>query len=97
MSNREAMPTGAGRRRGDRLLKELDHDPYHSKVKVKEPTECPDCGAVYHGGRWTWGEAPRGAAETRCPACQRIHDKVPAAFLTPQGDFRQQHGEEWGS
>ncbi|HEB57174.1 MAG TPA: ATPase [Gammaproteobacteria bacterium] len=75
-------------RQGDhRLLEELDHDPYHSKKKLKEPTVCPVCGAVYHKGRWQWGEKLAGAHETLCPACHRIHDRVPAGFLTISGDF----------
>lgn len=94
MSNKKAMPTGAGKHRGDRLLEEMDHDPYHSKLKLTEPTMCPDCGAIFTDGRWSWGEAPADARETRCPACQRIHDRVPAAFLTLSGDFRQSHDEE---
>lgn len=80
--------------RHDRLLRELEHDPYHAKVKLKEPTVCPDCGAIYHRGRWTWGERPQGAHEQRCPACHRIHDNVPAAFLELSGEFRKAHQEE---
>lgn len=94
MSNRKAMPTGAGKYRGDRLLEEMDHDPYHSKLKLTEPTVCPECRAIFTQGRWSWGEAPAGAHETLCPACQRIHDRVPAAFLTLSGEFRQSHDEE---
>jgi NMD protein affecting ribosome stability and mRNA decay len=72
----------------------MEHDPYHARLKLKEPTVCPDCGAVFTRGRWSWGEAPDGAHETRCPACQRGQDRVPAAFLTLSGDFRQAHDEE---
>ena len=39
-------------RRRERLLRELDHDSYHSKPKVKEPSVCKECGAVFHRGRW---------------------------------------------
>lgn len=80
--------------RRDRLLRELDHDPYHAKVKLKDPTTCPDCSAVYHKGRWTWEEPPEKSHPHRCPACQRIHDKVPAAFLVLSGSFRKQHHDE---
>jgi len=80
--------------RQDRLLRELEHDPYHSKLKLKEPTLCPECGAVYHKGRWSWTEAPAGAHEQLCPACQRIHDKVPAAFLKVSGPFYAEHRSE---
>lgn len=94
MSNRKDMPTGAGKYRGDRRLEEMDHDPYHSKLKLREPTVCPDCRAIFTEGRWSWGATPEGAHETRCPACQRIHDRVPAAFLTLSGTFIRSHDEE---
>ncbi|MGD8515256.1 MAG: BCAM0308 family protein [Granulosicoccaceae bacterium] len=80
--------------RGDRLIRELDHDPYHSKRKIKEPTACPNCGAVYQQGRWKWGEAPEDVHRQLCPACQRIEDRVPAAFLTLRGEFFMEHRDE---
>lgn len=80
--------------RHDRLLQELEHDPYHSKLKISEPTVCPDCRAVYSHGRWSWGEPPPDAHSHRCPACQREHDRVPAAFLTLRGPFFTAHKEE---
>jgi hypothetical protein len=80
--------------RHNRLLKELDHDPYHSKRKIKEPTRCRDCGAVFHKGRWTWGQAPADAHEELCPACHRIHDKIPAGYLTLSGEFFAEHKDE---
>jgi len=80
--------------RHDRLIRELDHDPYHSKRKIEGPALCPDCGAVYSSGRWTWDTGSAGAAEHRCPACQRIADQVPAAFLTLRGEFLQRHEDE---
>jgi len=92
--SKEARPTNIPRYREDRRLEEMDHDPYHSKVKLREPTVCPDCGAIFTRGRWAWGEPPAGAHETRCPACQRIHDKVPAAFLTLEGDYCREHESE---
>lgn len=36
--------------RQGRLARELDHDPYHSKRKIKGPAVCPDCRAVYVRG-----------------------------------------------
>lgn len=94
MSNKEAVPTEPGKFRGDRLLEEMEHDPYQARAKLKEPTVCPDCGAVYSHGRWAWGDAPAHAHETRCPACHRIHDKVPAALLSLSGDFFGAHRKE---
>lgn len=80
--------------RKDRLIRELEHDPYHSKRKIKEPAVCTDCGAVFVRGRWTWKVAPDGAHEQLCPACHRVKDKVPAAFLTLRGDFMTAHRDE---
>ncbi len=81
-------------RRRDRLIRELDHDPYRSKRKIKGPAVCPDCGSLYVEGRWTWEKAPTDARATLCPACHRIKDKVPAAFLTLSGDFLSSHKVE---
>jgi len=79
----------------ERLIRELDHDPYHSKKKLKEPTACPECDAVFTHGRWAWADKPLAEAEQHlCPACQRIKDRVPAAFLTIRGDFFTQNKDE---
>lgn len=80
--------------RHDRMLRELEHDPYHSKRKIEGPAVCPDCGSTYAEGRWTWSPAPPDAAEHVCPACDRIADSVPAAFLTIMGEFADAHAEE---
>lgn len=80
--------------RHDRLLQEFEHDPYHAKLKPKEPSLCSDCGAVFHKGRWTWADAPPGAHRVICPACARARDKIPAAFLTLQGTFIAPHRDE---
>jgi NMD protein affecting ribosome stability and mRNA decay len=82
------------RHRQDRLIQESVHDPYQSGRKLAEPTVCPQCGAVYHQGRWTWRPRPAQAHEDMCPACQRTRDKYPAGFLTMQGRFLHGHKEE---
>ena len=80
--------------RRDRLVREMDHDPYHAKKKLREPTVCPECSAVFHDGRWQWAEVPDGAHESLCPACERTRDRVPAGFLTLRGDFFPAHKDE---
>ena len=40
--------------RRDKLIQERVHDTYKIWGKLPEPTECPDCGAVWHKGRWQW-------------------------------------------
>lgn len=86
MSTR-AIPPGFHPIRHDRLLQEQVHDAYKIKGKLHEPTVCPQCGAVYHQGRWQWLKAPADAQQHSCPACLRIHDHYPAGFLTLKGDF----------
>jgi NMD protein affecting ribosome stability and mRNA decay len=80
--------------RRDRLVQETRHDPYQAKMKLHEPTVCPDCGAVFHDGHWQWMERPAGAHEERCPACQRVHEEYPAGFVRIQGGFFGQHRDE---
>lgn len=80
--------------RHDRLLQEAEHDSYQSKGKLHEPTVCPDCGAVFHEGRWQWLERPADAHEERCPACQRLHDEFPAGYVHLTGDFLNEHEVE---
>ena len=81
--------------RMDKLIQEKHDDTYRTKGKLGEPTACPDCGAVYHQGRWQWLESmPKDAQQQRCPACQRIADKVPAGVVTISGEFFSVHREE---
>ena len=81
--------------RRDRLIRERIHDPYMARSKLKEPTLCKDCGAVFSRGRWQWlPEVPADAHQQRCPACQRIHDKVPAGILKVAGEFFETHRDE---
>ena len=62
--------------RHDRFVQE-QQDSYKMPGKLKEPTTCKACGAIYHKGRWSWGVKQTGADEIVCPACLRIQDKSP--------------------
>lgn len=75
-------------------LESAGHDPYHPPRKLAEPTLCPQCHAVYQHGRWQWLPKPAQAAEHRCPACRRIHDRYPAGFITLSGDYFAAHRDE---
>jgi hypothetical protein len=88
------VSTSPRRIRRDRYIKEFEHDTYKTKGKLREPTVCPECGAVFHKGRWQWLARPRGARETLCPACHRLQDKYPGGYLTLSGPFQKQHGDE---
>lgn len=87
------MTNGPPRRR-DRLVREREHDPYRSDLKLAEPTVCCGCGAVYEAGRWTWNDRPHGAYEGTCPACRRERDHYPAGYVTLTGAFVTAHSWE---
>lgn len=80
--------------RHDQLRPERVHDTYKLRGKLAEPAVCPDCGAVYHGGRWQWMARPSGAQETSCPACLRIKDHLPAGFVEVGGAYFASHRDE---
>ena len=90
----KTIPPGFQPLRQTHLLQEQVHDAYKTKGKLTEPTVCPQCGAVYHQGRWQWIKAPDGAHQHSCPACLRIHDHFPAGFVTLEGDFYASHRDE---
>ena len=71
-----------------------EDDPYHAASKPPEPTRCPQCKAVFTGGRWTWKESPEDPYSQTCPACQRIHDRFPAGYVTIKGPFFEEHRDE---
>ena len=93
MSERSSNPAKREVRR-DRRVQEARHDTYQLRGKLREPTVCGRCGAVFHKGHWTWGEKPAGAHEETCPACRRIHDHYPAGELTANGPFFLEHKTE---
>jgi NMD protein affecting ribosome stability and mRNA decay len=76
------------------MVQEARHDTYQRRGKLREPTVCPTCGAVFHKGHWTWGQRPTGAHEEVCPACHRIHDRYPAGELSVRGPFVTEHKAE---
>jgi len=80
--------------RTDRVLQEHRSDAYGLRGKLPDPTACPDCGALYRDGRWIWGSPPADAHRTRCPACRRIADGVPAGIVTVKGEFAAAHRAE---
>ena len=91
MSNPRGVPYSPKREAG---APRRTDDPYRHAAKPPEPTVCPECKAVFSEGRWAWGDAPEEAAETLCPACQRIHDRFPAGYVTIKGAFFAEHRDE---
>lgn len=89
-----STPTNPPVRR-DRLIREKVHDTYKLLGKLSEPTRCPQCGAVYHKGRWSWtASVEAGADEQLCCACHRMNDHYPAGEVTISGAFAIQHKDE---
>ena len=88
---KHAQDPASGHPRGRRIAgrAQLDHidDPYKATHKPAKGTACPDCGAVFDAGRWSWkeGTAPPGSAP--CPACQRLADNYPAGIVEIAGAF----------
>jgi hypothetical protein len=78
--------------RRDRMLREKVHDTYKLGGKIQEPARCPQCGAFYRKGRWTWALPPEGELrEHTCSACHRISDDYPAGEVTLKGRFVLEH------
>jgi len=78
----------------DRSVRRQKHDPYKAKGKLREPSLCRQCKAVYHKGRWTWDPAPVDSYDIVCPACERIRDNAPSGVLMLTGEFVAKHRDE---
>ena len=71
-----------------------DRSPGRAGGKLREIAGCPDCGASYREGRWTWRRAPNDAYQRVCPACERIASRYPAGVLRAEGAFAASHQDE---
>jgi hypothetical protein len=80
--------------RHEQVMTPVRDDSYRATAKLHESMACPDCGAVYHNGRWTWDAAPPDARSHRCPACQHLKDGIPAGYVTMKGAFLDAHRAE---
>lgn len=88
------QPRRSGRRIAGRAQRDYILDPYEARQKLLEPTACRQCGAVYHHGRWNWGQRPARAHEDLCRACHRINDGLPAGIVTLHGAVTPQRKDE---
>jgi NMD protein affecting ribosome stability and mRNA decay len=91
---REKEPRAHAKGHRDRQVEEVVHDPYMARSKPPEPALCPECGVVYHKGRWQRAPRPVKAHEHLCPACQRIKDHFPAGYVKLSGSFLDAHRDE---
>jgi NMD protein affecting ribosome stability and mRNA decay len=86
-------PTNIRRTAGRAQQDHLD-DPYQRQQKLHDGTFCPQCGAVYHDGRWQWVAKPQAAHQALCAACRRVNDKFPAGIVSLRGAFARDHKDE---
>lgn len=91
---RTRNPRSIRQMRRDRLTKEPVRGTDKAKGEPRDPTMCPECGVVFHNGRWQWLEAPAEARVSLCPACQRGHNHSPRGYLTLSGEFFREHRDE---
>jgi hypothetical protein len=82
------------RNKKDRSVRRQKHDPYKAKGKLREPSVCRQCKAVYRKGRWTWDPVPADSHDILCPACERIRDGAPSGVLMLTGEFVAKHRDE---
>ena len=79
----------------DRNIKEKGHDPYGEARKHTEGAYCPECQAVYQGGRWVWSDRPEASGSPLlCSACRRIRDDFPAGECYLSGKYLKKHRQE---
>jgi hypothetical protein len=90
------LPAGSppGFRRWGRSQDPHVNDAYKRRGKLPEATVCPQCGAVFHNGRWQWVARTADAHQELCQACHRINDRFPAGVTTLSGAFVGQHEAE---
>jgi len=98
MKQHDQAPFGAprmrrrfGRAQGDHVI-----DTYKLRKKLPDRTRCPNCGAIYHEGRWQWAQEglPAPTHEELCTACHRVNDKYPAGTVTIKSPVVGSHREE---
>ena len=94
MAKRVDLDTPQHPSREDKMYSQGRQDPYLSRKKLPDPTRCPECGAVFTKGRWTWNTLTDAVNEEICPADQRIKDHVAAGVISIKGDFFNAHRDE---
>jgi hypothetical protein len=50
-------------------------------------SRCPDCGATFDKGRWSWTASFNEMRQLLCTTCQRIRENAPAGEMIFDGDY----------
>ncbi len=66
MTAKTKTSAGLGARH-DRTVQEYQHDTYKLREKLKEPTTCTECGAVFHKGRVNWARSQQTPMKSSAP------------------------------
>ena len=69
-------------------------DPYLDYCATESEAQCSVCGAVYKDGSWQWIEPSVDATAIRCPACRRMEEQAPAAYLELEGKLIERGKDE---
>ncbi|WP_454825669.1 BCAM0308 family protein [Paraburkholderia xenovorans] len=80
--------------RRDRQPQAHIYDSYRPRGRSAGASRCPDCGAVFDDGRWTWRMSAGQMHQLQCPACKRIHEQAPAGEITFDGDYLLNRADE---
>ncbi|HUC11544.1 MAG TPA: BCAM0308 family protein [Stellaceae bacterium] len=94
MKQQNPQRRGSTRRIAGRAQQDDIRDPYQNRQKLAEDTVCPECGAVFHDGRWQWSTAAKNAPQQMCPACRRTADGFPAGVVTLCGPISRSQRED---
>jgi len=76
-------------------------DPYLNEEKPVGVLVCRECRSVFADDRWQLEEQAKDILKNTahishclCPACQKIHDRIPGGVVTISGEFVKKHEEE---
>jgi hypothetical protein len=94
MTGRTRRPSQQRKQDRPRGVQARKSGPYARTTKAAGALVCTGCGAVQHGGRWSWGKPPLAERTAGlCPACRRIRDGIPAGTLRLGPAFLEHRGE----
>lgn len=77
------------------LFQPQHHDRDMKHRHLSGHASCPQCGAHFAAGRWSWQAAADSPEQSIiCPACRRIAEHDAAGCVSLSGAFLQAHREE---